>query len=54
MPSAAFPAPALPCGYYMIDDPGDPNNPKGYLPVDNPCPYVGSNGGPNLESEPVQ
>lgn len=31
-------------GYYLIDDPGDSNNPLGYLPVDNPCNYnVGRN-----------
>jgi hypothetical protein len=41
-----------PLGYYMIDDPGDPNNPSGYLPVDNPCPYVGPNGGPNANPNP--
>ena len=41
-----------PLGYYMIDDPGDPNNPTGYLPVDNPCPYVGPNGGPNANPNP--
>jgi hypothetical protein len=41
-----------PLGYYMIDDPGDPNNSNGYLPVDNPCPYVGPNGGPNGNPNP--
>jgi hypothetical protein len=41
-----------PLGYYMIDDPGDPNNPNGYLPVDNPCPYTGPNGGPNGNPNP--
>jgi hypothetical protein len=41
-----------PLGYYQIDDPGDPNNPNGYLPVDNPCPYVGPNGGPNQNPNP--
>jgi hypothetical protein len=41
-----------PLGYYMIDDPGDPNNSSGYLPVDNPCPYVGPNGGPNANPNP--
>jgi hypothetical protein len=38
--------------YYLIDDPGDPNNSKGYLPIDNPCPYVGPNGGPDLNPNP--
>jgi hypothetical protein len=32
-----------PSGYYSIDNPGVGN---GYLPVDNPCPYVGPVGGP--------
>jgi hypothetical protein len=32
-----------PSGYYLIDNPGVGN---GYLPVDNPCPYVGPVGGP--------
>ena len=41
-----------PLGYYMIDDLNDPNNSKGYLPVDNPCPYVGPNGGPNANPNP--
>jgi hypothetical protein len=41
-----------PLGYYLIDDPGDPNNPSGVLPVDNPCPYVGPNGGPNGNPNP--
>ncbi|MGA3011105.1 MAG: carboxypeptidase regulatory-like domain-containing protein [Terracidiphilus sp.] len=41
-----------PLGYYMIDDPGDPNNSNGYLPVDNPCPYYGANGGPNVDPNP--
>ena len=41
-----------PLGYYMIDDPGDPNNSNGYLPVDNPCPYTGPNGGPNANPNP--
>ena len=41
-----------PLGYYLIDDPGDPNNANGYLPVDNPCPYVGANGGPNQNPNP--
>ena len=41
-----------PLGYYMIDDPGDSNNPNGYLPVDNPCPYYGANGGPNVDPNP--
>ncbi len=38
--------------YYLIDDPGDPNNSKGYLPIDNPCPYAGPNGGPNANPNP--
>jgi outer membrane receptor protein involved in Fe transport len=39
-------------GYYLIDDPNDPNNSKGYLPIDNPCPYVGPNGGPDANPNP--
>ena len=27
-------------GYYLIDDPGDPNNSLGYLPIGNPCTYL--------------
>jgi hypothetical protein len=41
-----------PLGYYLIDDVNDPNNTKGYLPVDNPCPYYGLNGGPDLNPNP--
>jgi hypothetical protein len=41
-----------PLGYYLIDDPGDPNNASGVLPVDNPCPYAGPNGGPNGNPNP--
>jgi hypothetical protein len=41
-----------PLGYYTIDDPSDQNNSSGILPVDNPCPYYGNNGGPNLNPNP--
>jgi len=27
-------------GYYLIDDPNDPNNSRGYLPIGNPCSYL--------------
>jgi len=36
----------LPTTSYLIDDPNDSQNPLGFYPVDNPCPYVGPIGGP--------
>jgi len=38
-----------PSGYYIIDNPGVGS---GYLPVDNPCPYTGPNGGPTTSANP--
>ena len=38
-----------PSGYYIIDNPGVGN---GYLPVSNPCPYTGPNGGPTTSLNP--
>jgi Carboxypeptidase regulatory-like domain/TonB-dependent Receptor Plug Domain/TonB dependent receptor len=39
----------LPTGNYIIDTPGYGT---GYLPVDNPCPYTGPNGGPTTSVNP--
>jgi hypothetical protein len=36
-----------PASYYTID-----NGAGGVLPVDNPCPYAGANGGPNTNPNP--
>jgi hypothetical protein len=38
-----------PSGYYIIDNPGVGS---GYLPVSNPCPYTGPNGGPTTSLNP--
>jgi hypothetical protein len=38
-----------PSGYYIIDNPGVGT---GYLPVSNPCPYAGPNGGPTTSVNP--
>jgi len=38
-----------PSGYYIIDNPGVGS---GYLPVSDPCPYTGPNGGPTTSVNP--
>jgi hypothetical protein len=38
--------------YYLIDDPGDPNNASGVLPVDNPCPQNSTGSNANTGTNP--
>ena len=45
------PTTGAPQGYYLIDDPIETYT-GGTLPVDNPCPYTGPNGGPTTSANP--